>query len=102
MMVIRAIGAPQIRSSAGGRECAGSGQPLSLPWIVLLRVPVTARLGRPAAQRARRAHRAAGPVGNIRRAPRDRGLGLDVLGVRQLTRTANHQDQVRRPHRDGR
>ena len=30
------------------------------------------------------------------------GLGLDVLEVCQLTRTANHQDQVTPAHRDGR
>ncbi|HEY5356666.1 MAG TPA: hypothetical protein VIJ82_03070 [Streptosporangiaceae bacterium] len=30
------------------------------------------------------------------------GLGLDVLEVWQLTRTANHQDQVTPAHRDGR
>jgi hypothetical protein len=29
------------------------------------------------------------------------GLGLDVLEVCQLTRTANHQDQVTPAHRDG-
>ena len=45
MMVIRAIGASPIRSSAGSRTCAGSGQPLPSPWIVLLPVPVTARPG---------------------------------------------------------
>jgi len=30
------------------------------------------------------------------------GLGLDVLEVCQLTRTAKHQDQVTPAHRDGR
>src|ERR1700674_2962436 len=45
--VIRATGAPQNRSSTDSRECAGSGQPLPSPWIAPLRVPVTARLGRP-------------------------------------------------------
>jgi hypothetical protein len=30
------------------------------------------------------------------------GLGLDVLEVCQLTRTANHQDQVTPAHRNGR
>ena len=29
-------------------------------------------------------------------------LGLDLLEVRQLARTANHQDQVTAPYRDGR
>ena len=29
-------------------------------------------------------------------------LGLDLLEVRQLTRTLNHQDQVTAAHRDGR
>ena len=50
-------------------------------WIALLRVPVTARLGRPAAQRARRAHRAAGPVGTIRRARRRRRPGRPGHGA---------------------
>jgi hypothetical protein len=30
------------------------------------------------------------------------GLGLNVLEARQLTRTANHQDQVTPAHRDRR
>jgi hypothetical protein len=34
--------APQNRSSADSRACAGSGQPLPSPWIALRRVPVTA------------------------------------------------------------
>jgi hypothetical protein len=42
IMVIRATGAPQNRSPAGSRACAGSGQPLPSPSIALLRVPVTA------------------------------------------------------------
>ena len=43
--VIRATGAPQNRSSADSRECAGLRQPLPLPWIVLLRVPVDSAPG---------------------------------------------------------
>ena len=62
ILVIRAAGVPQNRSSMDRRECAGCGPILPLPWIALLRVPVRARLGRPAAQRARRAHRAPGPL----------------------------------------
>ena len=42
IMVIRATAAQQDRSSADGRACAGSGQPLPSPWIALRRVPVTA------------------------------------------------------------
>jgi len=71
--VIRPTGAPQNRSTTDRRECAGCGPLLPPPWIALRRAPVRARLGRPAAQRARRAHRAAGPVGTIRCARRDRG-----------------------------
>ncbi len=41
ILVIRATGAPQNRSSADSRAC-DSGQPLPSPWIALLRVPVTA------------------------------------------------------------
>jgi hypothetical protein len=33
ILVIRATGAPQIRSPADGRACAGSGQPLPSPWM---------------------------------------------------------------------
>jgi hypothetical protein len=99
--VIRPTGAPQNRSTTDRRECAGCGPLLPPPWNALLRVPVRARLGRPAAQRARRAHRAAGPVGTIRRARRDRGVQPGSLEVSQLTGTANHQDQVTPANRDG-
>jgi hypothetical protein len=37
------------------------------------------------ARRVHSAHRPAGPVGAVWRAGRDRGLGLDLLEVRQLT-----------------
>src|SRR2546428_529206 len=52
ILVIRATGAPQNRSSTDSRECAGSGPLLPSPWIALLRVPVTARLGRPSGSAA--------------------------------------------------
>jgi hypothetical protein len=32
-MVIRATGAPQNRSPADGRACAGSDEPLPSPWV---------------------------------------------------------------------
>ena len=47
ILVIRATGAPQNRTSTDSGECAGTGQPLPSPWMALLPVPVTARLGRP-------------------------------------------------------
>jgi hypothetical protein len=44
IMVIRATGAPQNRSPAGSRACAGSGQPLPSPSIALLRVRASRQL----------------------------------------------------------
>jgi hypothetical protein len=70
--VIGATGAPQNRSTTDRRECAGCGPPL----------PDRSALYGVLAE--------------------TEGLGLNVLEVCQLTRTANHQDQVTPAHRDGR
>jgi hypothetical protein len=97
--VIRPTGAPQTRSTTDRRECAGCGPllPVALDCIATRtgpRVPVrrawadrrhdahavlTGLLDRPALY---------GVLAEIE------GLGLDVLEVCQLIRTANHQDQV--------
>jgi hypothetical protein len=74
---------------------------LPSPWIALLRVLVTAR----PADRRHSAH--AELTGLLDRSAlygvlaEIEGLGVDVLEVCQLTRTANHQDQVTPAHRDG-
>jgi hypothetical protein len=71
ILVIGATGAPQTDQPWTAMNVLVAGL-LPSPWIALLRVSARARLRRPAAQRARRGHRAAGPVGSLRRARRDR------------------------------